>query len=89
MNKDYLLTQIRARIEQVEVEYRKYFDLENGPSKSYSGAACSRSRLKKDLGTLRLLEYLIIRCPDTMELIDSLVEAFDRLVEPRKLNTRG
>lgn len=87
MNKQYLLAAIRQRIAQVESEYRKYFDLENGPSKSYSGASCMRSRLKKDLGTLRLLEYLVLRCPDDMTLPDNdeLVKAFDRLVEPRRL----
>ena len=85
MNKDYLLRVIRERIKQVEEEYRKYFDLENGPSKSYSGAACIRSRLKKDLGTLRLLEYCICHCSSITLDNDDLINAFDRLVEPRKL----
>lgn len=85
MNKEYLLSVIRQRIKQVESEYRKYFDLENGPSKSYSGAACMRSRLKKDLGTLRLLEYIITNCNDITLDDDELCNAFDRLVEPRRL----
>ena len=86
MNKEYLLSMVRTRIKQVEEEYRKYFDLDNGPSKSYSGAACIRSRLKKDLGILHLLEYLIMYCPDTMQIDnEDLCNSFDRLVEPRKL----
>lgn len=85
MNKEYLLSVIKQRIKQVESEYRKYFDLENGPSKSYSGAACMRSRLKKDLGTLRLLEHIITNCKDITLDDDDLCNAFDRLVEPRRL----
>jgi hypothetical protein len=86
MNKEYMLTLIRERIEQLEVIYRKYFDTENGPSKSYRGSACMRSRTKKDLGTLKLLEYLLMYCPDSMEIeSEEITKAFDRLVEPRRL----
>lgn len=86
MEKEYLLKVIRLRIKQLEEEYRKYFDLTNGPSKSYSGAACIRSRLKKDLGTLHLLNYLVTLCPDTMCIDNTdLCSTIDRLVEPRRL----
>lgn len=86
MNKEYILNMVRARIKQVEEEYRRYFDLENGPSRSYSGAACARSRLKKDLGMLRLLDYLVRHCPDTLQIDnEDLCNSFDRLVEPREL----
>lgn len=81
-----MLAQVRYRIKQLESEYRQYFDTDNGPSTSKSGAACIRSRITKDLGTLHLIEYLLMYCPDTM-LIDSddICKAFDRLTEPRKL----
>lgn len=86
MNKEYMLSVIKERIKALESEYRKYFDLDNGPSKSYSGAACIRSRIKKDLGVLKLIEYLLVYCPDTMEIVnDELCNVFDRLVEPRRL----
>lgn len=86
MNKKYLLELVQARIKQLQDEYRSYFDLENGPCKSYSGAACMRSRCKKDLGTLQLLEYLLMYCPDNMEIeSQDICDAFDRLVEPRRL----
>lgn len=86
MNKEFMLAQVRYRIKQLESEYRQYFDTDNGPSTSKSGAACIRSRITKDLGTLHLIEYLLMYCPDTM-LIDSddICKAFDRLTEPRKL----
>lgn len=86
MNKEFMLAQVRYRIKQLETEYRQYFDTDNGPSTSKSGAACIRSRITKDLGTLHLIEYLLMYCPDTM-LIDSsdICKAFDRLTEPRKL----
>jgi hypothetical protein len=86
MNKEYLMNLVRQRITELESAYRSYFDLDNGPSKSYSGAACARSRIKKDLGTLRLLEYLLMYCPDSMTIDNQeICDAFDRLTEPRKL----
>ena len=85
MNKDDMLALIRIRISELESEYRKYFDTDNGPSKSYSGSACLRSRVKKDLGTLKLLEYLILRCADSVILNIENEAAFNRLVEPRRL----
>lgn len=86
MNREYLLQVVANRIKELQVEYRKYFDTDNGPSKSFSGAACIRSRIRKDLGTLKLIQYLLEYCPDTM-VIESkdIIDAVDRLVEPRKL----
>lgn len=86
MKKDYLLRMIRQRITELETKYRDYFDLDTGNSKSYSGAACMRSRIKKDLGTLKLLECLVMYCPNTMRLDNQeICDAFERLVEPRIL----
>ena len=85
MDKKYMLIAICNRIAELEKQYRKYFDQETGPSKTYYGAACMRSRIKKELETLKLIQYLLMYCPDTME-IDSaeLTAVFDRLVEPRR-----
>lgn len=86
MNKEYMLTLIRERIKQLEITYRSYFDTDNGPSKSYHGSACMRSRTLKDMNTLKLIEYLLMYCPDTMEIVsEELIKAFDRLTEPRRL----
>lgn len=85
MNKEYMLALIRERIEQLEAKYRSYFDLDNGPSKTYYGSACLRSRTKKDIDTLKLLEYLLMYCPNTMIIEnENLIKAFDRLTEPRR-----
>ena len=80
-----MITQLKLRISELESEYRKYFDLDSGPSKSYSGAACMRSRIKQKLNTCHLLLYLLMYVPDTM-LIDNkdLCDTFDRLTEPRR-----
>lgn len=86
MNKEFMLAQVRYRIKQLEAEYRKYFDLDDGPSKSVSGAACIRSRIMKDLGILHLIDYLLMYCPDDMVIeSETVCKAFDRLTEPRKL----
>ena len=85
MDKEYMLTAIRGRITELEVQYRKYFDQETGPSKTYYGAACMRSRVKKELDTLKLIQYLLLYCPNTMEIESAeLTAVFDRLVEPRR-----
>ena len=86
MNKEYMLALIRDRIKELEKIYRDYFDTDNGPSKSHSGSACLRSRTLKDMGTLKLIEYLLVYCPDSMEIVsEDITKAFDRLVEPRRL----
>lgn len=81
-----MLEMLRQRIKILEINYRKYFDTDIGPSKSKSGAACMRSRIKKDLEVLKLIEYLLMYCPDTMSIdSSSICAAFDKLVEPREL----
>ena len=86
MDKEYMLNTIRARLKQCETLYRSYFSTDTGPSKSASGAACMRSRYKRDIELLKLLEYLVMYCPDNM-LIESadIIAAFDRITEPRRL----
>ena len=43
-----MLEMLQQRIKMLEINYRKYFDTDTGPSKSKSGAACMRSRIKVD-----------------------------------------
>ena len=86
MDKQFLLEAIKTRIEELVKKYRSYCDTENGPSKSTSGSACLRSRTKKDMDTLKLLEYLIMWCPDSFEITDKEIQdIMDRYIEPRRL----
>ena len=82
MNKQYMLAVIKIRLKDVERKYRACFDT-NGPSKSKSGATVNRSRCMKEIRTLRLIEHLILRCPDTLTIDnEELCKAFDQLTEP-------
>lgn len=84
MDKDYMLGAVNERIGVLEARYREYFDTDTGPSRTYMGAACSRSRVRKDLGTLRLIGYLLAYCPDSMEVdSEDIIRAFDRLTDTR------
>lgn len=86
MNKEYMLRLIKERIAQLEKKYREYCNIDSGPSRTYSGSACMRSRVKKDISTLKLLECILFYCPDSMSVNNpDAEEAFDRLVEPRRL----
>lgn len=82
MNKDYMLMMIKDRLKELEKKYRMYFDTDTGPSKSKSGAACIRSRINKQILTLRLLEHIVLRCPGNLTIdSDDLIKAFMKLVE--------
>lgn len=86
MDKEYMLSMVKVRIAELESIYRGYFDTDKGPSKTYMGSACLRSRTLKDINTLKLIEYLLMYCPDTMIIDDpTITAAFDRLAEPRRL----
>lgn len=84
MNKKYMLEVLRQRMHDVESKYRACFDTD-GPSKSKAGAAVNRARCLKELRVLRLLEYFILRCPDTLTMDNAdLCTAFDQLTEPSR-----
>ena len=76
-----MLQMLKIRIEELEKKYRMYFDTDSGPSKSKSGAACIRSRIKKQLGVLKLLEHIILRSSIVTIDNDDLCAAFMKLVE--------
>lgn len=81
MNKEWMLQICRQRIKELQQKYRLYFD-STGPSKSLSGQACLRSRIMKDIRTLKLLEYLLSYCPDSMLIEDQeICGAFDKLTK--------
>lgn len=78
-----MLNAIRIRIAEVEKKYRACFDTD-GPSKTKNGAAVNRARCLKELRTLKLLEYLLLRCSSNITMDDvDLCAAFDQLTEPR------
>lgn len=86
MDKDFILKQIKARLDELIKKYREYCDTENGPSRSTSGSACLRSRTKKDIDTLKLIEYLVMWCPSSFEIDDEEIEnIMNRFLEPRRL----
>lgn len=84
MNKEYMLAKVRQRLEEQMINYRNLCN-GTGRSKTYAGSAVNRSKVKKEIQLLQLLEYLLMYCPDTM-MIDNqeLTDGFDRLVEPRR-----
>lgn len=85
MTKAYLISTIDIRIKELTAKYRTYFD-ENGPSQSKSGRACMRSRVLKDIDTLKLFKYILKACPDSFEISDpNICLTMDKFIEPRRL----
>lgn len=86
LDKAYMLSAIRERVLELEDKMRglKSGRLPDGTPCTYRGACVGRSRVKKDLGTLRLLEALLESCGRFSVDDPELVGAFDRLVEPRR-----
>lgn len=79
MDRDYMLSVIKECVDNLEKEYRHYFAPEN---QTANGAANLRSRVKKDLGLAKLIEYLLLRCPKDMTVDNAdICSAFDRLTE--------
>ncbi|MBP3622023.1 MAG: hypothetical protein J6J16_09715 [Lachnospiraceae bacterium] len=85
MDRRWMLKVLKERISELEEKYRQYFDCTTGKSSTYMGAACMRSRIKKDLGVCKLLEAILLQCSDSLVLNSTELEnTFNRLVEPRR-----
>lgn len=81
-----MLRVLKQVIPEMEAKYRSLFGTD-GSSKSAKGAAVNRSKRKKLLDLAKLIRYLLMYCPDNMEITDAeLCNAFDRLTEPRRIN---
>jgi hypothetical protein len=77
MDKEFMLAEIRSIIAELEKTYRSYFSNENHTNGTN---ASQRSRAKRALDRARLIEYLLMYCPDTMVIDDQdLCDAFDKL----------
>ena len=77
MNKEYMLKEIRTLIAELQKQYRSYFSNENNTAGSN---ASQRSRTKRALDRAKLVEYLLMYCPDTMVIDDQdICDAFDKL----------
>lgn len=83
-DKDYMLEELAYRIEYLKEAYKAYAQGHNirGDPVTRSGAACLRSRVKKDICTLSLVKEILEQCTDdiVIEDPDSLL-GFDRLVK--------
>lgn len=86
MDKEYMLETLKRVIPEMEAKYRSLFSTD-GSSKSIKGAAVNRSKRKRLLGLAKLIEYLLMYCPDDMEITNpDLCYVFDRLTEPKRIN---
>lgn len=77
---------LQDRIKELEKKYRALCSskLEDGTVCTYGGAAVNRSRQKKEISTLKLILH-IVSFTKALDIDDEeLVDAFDRLVEPRR-----
>lgn len=80
MNKQWMLEQIAVRLAELTKTYNSYCSTATGPSKSASGAACMRSRIKKDKDALKLIRTLLEHCSDDVIITDpEQIKAFNRL----------
>lgn len=82
MTKTDMLMMIDMRIPELEADYRTYFDDSNYTPQSRKAM---RSMKLKDLGTLRLLRFVLKACPCDIEVTDPLMlSTFERLTEPQR-----
>lgn len=81
MTKADMLMLINQRIPELEATYRSYFD---DSRHTYKSRKQLRSVVLKDLGTLKLIRFLLYKCND-VEVTDRLMlSTFERLTEPQR-----
>ena len=86
LDKKYMEERLLDRMKELNEKYRSLCSsrLPDGTVCTYAGAAVNRSRVQKELGTLKLI-YKILSFTKSLDIDDEeLVDAFDRLVEPRR-----
>lgn len=85
MDKEYMLVTVRRRIKELLKEYEAACNDKtvDGRSLSSNGAGTKRSRLKRDIQLLTLIEQLLISSKAVYIDDSDAIDGFDRLVEPR------
>ena len=85
MDKEYMLITVRRRIKELLKEYEAACNDKtvDGRSLSSNGAGTKRSRLKRDIQLLTLIEQLLISSKAVYIDDSDAIDGFDRLVEPR------
>lgn len=85
MDKEYMLVTVRRRIKELLKEYEAACNDKtvDGRSLSSNGAGTKRSRLKRDIQLLTLIELLLISSKAVYIDDSDAIDGFDRLVEPR------
>lgn len=84
LTRKYMLDKIRERRETLISQYKCYINDKdpNGRELSYASAAFHRSKVKKDICLLTLLEELLYNLPaDAYIEEDDSVDAFMRLIK--------
>lgn len=86
IDKEYMRGRIQDRLSDLKAKYRALCSckLLDGTPCSYAGAAVNRARVQKEMSTLKLIDR-ILDYTKSLDIDDEeLVDAFDRLVEPRR-----
>ena len=85
MDKEYMLITVRKRIKELTAAYEAACDDKtvDGRSLSSNGAGTKRSRLKRDIQLLILIEQLLLTSRAVFIEDEDAIDGFDRLVEPR------
>lgn len=85
MDKEYMLVTVKRRIKELLKEYEAACNDKtvDGRSLSSNGAGTKRSRLKRDIQLLTLIEQLLISSKAVYIDDSDAIDGFDRLVEPR------
>lgn len=83
MKKDYMLSLIEARLAELLIKYKEACNNKSidGRQFTQSGAACTRSRLKRDICLLKLV-YRLLNAAGDIELNDlDAISGFEKLVK--------
>lgn len=84
MNKDYMLRMVQQRLTVLRTQYRNACNGKTltGKDASYMGAAVLRSRLKKEICIITLLEELLLTADDDLYIDNEDAElGFDKLMK--------
>lgn len=83
MNKEFMLASVKHRLKELEQNYALACDnvTRSGRRLTKSGGACYRSRLKRDICTLKLVRELLASCTAEYIMDVDAADGFDRLIK--------